>query len=341
VTADLRISPKLVLRSREFHKAREQSWRDLEALVERIENRGVVSLSPDELERLPSLYRILLSSLSVARSIALDRNLLVYLEGLALRSFLAVYGPRASLVGGFVAFLRIGFPRAVRAARWHMLVAAAMLALGTVVGFFLVLGDATWFAAFVPDSVTGDRGPNSTRDDLLGHEIFAPWPGLTEALLVFANFLFTHNSMIGIFAFGLGFIGGVPTLLLLFYQGLMLGAFLALHEQRGLVVEFLGWVSVHGVTELSAIILCGAAGLLIGEKMVFPGRYDRLENLAIHGRRAAQIAIGAVVMLLIAAALEGCFRQLVQSTPWRFIIGAASGCLWLTYFVVAGRERSP
>ena len=87
---------ELVLKSSEFRKGRQDSWRELEGLVGRVERRGVRSLSLDELQRLPILYRAALSSLSVARTIALDRNLLLYLESLALRAFLAVYGPRAS-----------------------------------------------------------------------------------------------------------------------------------------------------------------------------------------------------------------------------------------------------
>src|SRR6266478_558318 len=88
--------PELVLKSSEFRKGREAGWRDLETLVRRVERRGMRSLSLDELQRLPILYRTALSSLSVSRTIALDRNLLLYLENLALRAFLVVYGPRIS-----------------------------------------------------------------------------------------------------------------------------------------------------------------------------------------------------------------------------------------------------
>jgi len=72
-------APALVLRSSEFRRGREESWRELEALIARAERRGVRALSAEELQRLPLLYRSTLSSLSVARSIALDRNLLLYL----------------------------------------------------------------------------------------------------------------------------------------------------------------------------------------------------------------------------------------------------------------------
>src|SRR5262245_62098411 len=70
------ITPRaeLVLKSSQFRKGREDSWRELETLVSKVERRSVRSLSLDELQRLPILYRAALSSLSVARTIALDRN---------------------------------------------------------------------------------------------------------------------------------------------------------------------------------------------------------------------------------------------------------------------------
>jgi uncharacterized membrane protein SpoIIM required for sporulation len=229
----------------------------------------------------------------------------------------------------------------VRAARWHVLLSALCLLAGGLGGFLLTVADESWFNALVPRAMAEGRGPGSTRDDLLSKEIFGPWLGWTKALTVMATFLFQNNATIGIVAFTLGVAGGVPTVLLIAYQGLMIGAFVALHSNRGLIIDFLGWLSIHGVTELAAIFLCGGAGLLLGEKVLFPGRYARLENLALHGREAARIAVGAVLMLFLAAILEGVFRQLVASTALRFGIGGATGLLWLAYFLGAGRAAKP
>ena len=209
---------------------------------------------------------------------------------------------------------------------------------GTVAGLMLTLQDEAWFTAFVPSGLGGGRGPASTRADLLNKEIFAPWPGAVEAFGLFANVLFSHNSLIGIMTFGLGLAVGVPTIMLTIYQGLPLGAFIALHYNRDLTIEFLGWLAIHGVTELSALVLFSAGGLVIAEKILFPGRYSRTENLAMHGRLAAQMAVGGILMLFVAAILEGGFRQLVQSTPLRFAIGFGVGALWLTYFCLSGRN---
>jgi uncharacterized membrane protein SpoIIM required for sporulation len=330
--------PEIVLKSSEFRKGREAGWRELEDLVGRVERRGIRTLALEELLRLPILYRAALSSLSVARTIALDRNLLLYLEHLALRAFLAVYGPRLDVRQGLGAFFGRELPAAVRSARWHILIAALCLAVGTIAGFMLTIQDEAWFSALAPSGLSGGRGPSSSGADLLNREIFAPWPGAVESFGLFANVLFSHNTLIGITTFGLGLAAGVPTVMLSVYQGLPLGAFLALHHNRGLTVDFLWWLAIHGITELGALVLFAAGGLVIAEKMLFPGRYSRLDNLALHGRLAAQMAAGAVLMLFVAAILEGGFRQLVQSTPLRFAIGLGVGLLWLGYFCWAGRR---
>jgi uncharacterized membrane protein SpoIIM required for sporulation len=331
--------PEIVLKSSEFRKGRAEGWLELERLVTRVERQGIRRLSLDELQRLPILYRAALSSLSVARTIVLDRNLLLYLETLSIRAFLAVYGPRANPVTGLRAFFGRELPAAVRSARWHILIATLTMLLGTVIGFMLTVQDETWFNSFVPQGLSGGRGPTSTRADLYNKEIFAPWPGLVESFGIFAGVLFNHNTLVGIMTFGLGMGIGIPTIMLTFYQGLPIGAFVALHYNRDLTIDFLGWLAIHGVTELGGLILFAAGGLVIAEKMLFPGRYSRLENLAMHGRLAGQMAIGAVIMLFAAAFLEGGFRQLVQSTPLRFAIGFGAGALWLAYFTLAGREQ--
>jgi uncharacterized membrane protein SpoIIM required for sporulation len=334
-------SAALTLKSSEFRRAREANWRELEGLLERVQRNGVAALRPEELERLPLLYRATLSSLSLARAIALDRHLLLYLEDLCLRAYLVVYGPRGRLWDGFVSFIRHGFPAAVQAARWHLLVALLALLAGAATGYFLTIADEAWYSVIVPGWLSEGRGPSSTHDELLRDEIAAPWPGFLESFVELANFLFRHNTAIGILSFGLGVLGGVPTLLLTAYQGLTFGTFLAIHANRGLTWEFLGWVSMHGGTEFGAILLCSAGGLLVAERMLFPGRHSRLDSLALRGGTAARIAVGAMLMFFIAAILEGGFRQLIQPTAWRLAIGLVIGAAWIFYFSLPQREPPP
>ncbi|HEY6175847.1 MAG TPA: stage II sporulation protein M, partial [Kofleriaceae bacterium] len=324
--------PVVTLKSSEFRRTREQSWKELERLVDTAERRGVRTLTPQELNRLPQLYRSALSSLSVARAIALDRHLLLYLENLAMRGYLAIYSPKTTLLEAGGHFLH-AFPAAVRKARWHLLIVFIAFMVGIAVGFWLTIDDESWFSTFVPGGLSGGRGVASTRQSLLDKEIFAPWPGWVVSLGIVANFLFSHNTLVGILAFCLGLFAGVPTILLIAYQGLILGAFIGLHYNRDLTIDFLGWVSIHGVTEITAILLCGAAGLVVAEKMLFPDRYSRVDSIALHGRMAAEIAVGAILMFFVAAILEGGFRELVASTPGRFAVAAATGVGWLAYIL--------
>jgi uncharacterized membrane protein SpoIIM required for sporulation len=93
------------------------------------------------------------------------------------------------------------------------------------------------------------------------------------------------------------------------------------------------------VTELGAVVLCGGAGLVLAQSLVFPGRRTRLRNLAEGGRRAAVVVIGAVCLFLVAGLLEGVFRQLVQSVPARYAVAGATLAGWTFYFGWVGRAR--
>ena len=327
----------LLLRSAEFRKGREAGWRELDDMVSRVEVKGVGCLSASEVSRLPLLYRAAVSSLAVARNIVLDRNLLLYLENLSLRAYLAVYGPRSGMLERLGAFFRQGWPESVRGIHRHLAVAGLAMLAGLIAGWLLVASDMSYFHMLVPEGLAGSRGPGSSAEDL-SSVLFAPWPGVIDTFVVFANSLFRHNAMVGIMCFGLGFALGVPTLILLIYNGLILGAFLALHAARGLNVDFIAWLSIHGVTEILAVLLCAAAGLAVAEKILFPGDLPRLENLARHGRQVAGVVAGAVLMFFAAGILEGGFRQLINNTPGRYAFALLTAAGWFWYFSRVGRR---
>lgn len=325
-----------LLRSTRFRKERESGWRELDKIVTRVEKKGLASLSAEEAVRLPSLYRAAVSSLSVARTIVLDRNLLLYLESLALRSYLVVYGPRSGIMQNLHAFFTSGFPRTVRSMAPHLAIAFLALTLGGLAGYLLTSADMSYFTMLIPESVAQSRGPSSSTAELR-NAIFTDWPGFTETFIVFANFLFRHNTIVGLLSFGLSFALGLPTLLLLAYNGAILGAFIALYASRGLGMDFVAWVSIHGVTEILAILLCGAAGLVIAEKILFPGKRPRLDSLAHYGRKAASVAAGAVLLFFIAGILEGGFRQLIDSTPGRALFAVCTAAAWAAYFSLCAK----
>ena len=323
------------LKSTAFRREREGTWRELERLVGKSEKGGLRSLTATELFRLPKLYRASLSSLSVARAISLDRNVVGYLESLAARAYFCVYGARAGVAAGIAAFFRFGFPAAVRAARWHIGAAALCMGLGVFTGFILTLGEPDWYYALVPEALAEGRSPASSTAELRA-VLFETDDRVGEMLNVFAAFLFSRNAGIGMLAFALGFALGVPVVLLMFYNGLILGALAAVYEMHGLSAEFWAWIAIHGTTELTAVILCGGAGFVLATSLAFPGPNTRLATLARQGRMAARIVIGAVVLFLVAALLEGFARQLVTDSVWRAAIAVVALGFWVAYFVRAG-----
>jgi uncharacterized membrane protein SpoIIM required for sporulation len=325
------------LKSYEFRRERQASWVELERLVAAAERSGVRRLSAAELTRLPVLYRAALSSLSVARAISLDRNVVEYLEALCARAYVVVYGAHGGLWAAIRSFLGRRFPRAVRR-RWGVVTVSLVLTvLAAVAGAAIVGQDPERFHSIVPEGLSEGRGPEASTEEL--RSVLYHSETNAGGLAAMASMLFTHNSAVGILCFGLGFAAGIPTAVLLLTNGLMLGAFGALYGSRGLSFEFWAWVAPHGVPEIFAIVLCGAGGLLSAKALVFPGRLSRLENLAREGRDAGALVLGAIALLLLAGFLEGVIRQTVLDPYARTTIAVGVAIGVLAWVLLAGRRE--
>lgn len=320
--------------TRRFRAEREDEWRRLEDIVVRAEKRSVRRLSDEDLLALPVLYRGALSSLSVARETSLDLELVTYLESLCARAYFFVYGVRTPIGKRLGAFFARDWPGAVRALGKETLAALLLTLVGALAGYILVAGDPAWYDMLMPGGMVQGRDFDTSVEELrrtLYHSDDA------DALSVFATILFTHNSQVAIFCFALGFAFGVPTSMLLVYNGTTLGAFAALFVSKGLGFEMAGWLMIHGTTEFFAIILAGAAGIRIGWAVVFPGEETRLEAATRAGRTAAVAMAGVVLMLLVAGLLEGFGRQLIALDAARYAVGLTMLALWLGYFYLPRR----
>lgn len=319
----------LQLKSQRFRREREADWRRLETLVTKAETRSAGALSHTEILAMPVLYRSTLSALSVARATSLDQALIGYLESLAARAYFFVYGARSTPQEQLTAFFARDWPAGVRSMWRETLIAFAITALGAVVAWWLIGSDADWFYAFVDPQLAGGRDPTAAAATLregLYHDEGS------VGLSFFATMLFTHNAQVALGAFALGFALGVPTIVLLLMNGAMLGAMLHVFFSKGVGFEFGGWLLIHGVTELFAIILAGAAGLRIGWAVAFPGDRSRLEAISETGRAAGAAMMGVVIMLMLAGLLEGFGRQLITSDIARYAIAAGTAVLWAAYF---------
>ena len=323
-----------------FRKEREGGWMELEVLVGKALGRGLKVLTPDQLRRLPVLYRAALSSLAVARRTALDRALVSYLEDLSARADLAVYASRRPARKPLRRFVAAVFPRSVRALYRELALATLSFALGIVVACCLTLDDSQWYYAFVSADMASGRDPGAETSKLKSMLYDGGDTG-AAGLSVFASYLFTHNAKVGMMAFALGFAAGVPTVLLLFANGLTMGAFIALYARRGLLLPLLGWLLPHGVPELTAMLLCGAAGLALGRAVIFPGNHRARDALWLAGRQAALVVLGSVLLFAVAGVIEGVFRQVVQDDVIRFCV-ASFNLVWVVFWLaMAGRFGPP
>lgn len=326
-----------LLKSYRFREERQSDWQKLDLILTRAENGGVKRLSDEDMLALPRLYRQAVSSLSVARSISLDQNVIAYLESLCTRAYFFVYGARSTIGERMMNFLRRDWPAAVRGAAWPTLLSALFFFGGWGLAFFLCLQDMDWYWTFHGANFLEGRNPDATVE-YLRSTIYTDDHGEGQ-LTAFSSFLFNNNAQIALFAFALGFAFGIPTAWLLVYNGVMIGSMYAVFWDKGLGYEFTGWLMIHGVTELFAIVLAGAAGFIIGGAVAFPGAQTRLASARAAGQKAATIAMGCVVMLIIAALLEGFGRQLINSDIVRYMIAGGTGLLWMLYFYTARQER--
>jgi uncharacterized membrane protein SpoIIM required for sporulation len=328
---------ELRLKSSRFRAEREADWSRLEALLARAEKRSASALTDDELIAMPVLYRSALSSLSVARATSLDQNLIDYLEGLSTRAYFFVYGTRTTVLQRVGRFFARDWPEAAQAAWRETLVCWALMLIGVATAYVLVQQNPAWFSAFVPGELAEGRGPEASTAALKA-TLFNNGHG--HWLSVFAAFLFSHNAQVALFAFALGFAFGIPSALLEIMNGCGLGAFLAIFIAHGLGVDAGGWLLIHGVTELTATVLAGAAGMRIGWALAFPGERTRLDAAAVEGRKAATLMAGVLVMLLCAGLLEGIGRQLIQVTWIRYAVAAATGVVWTVYLYAPRRPET-
>ncbi len=328
-----------LLKSYRFREEREADWQKLDRILTRAENAGVRNLSEEEITALPRLYRQAVSSLSVARSISLDQNVIAYLESLCSRAYFFVYGARTTVGERINTFLRQDWPQAVRSAVRPTLLSALFFFGGWLLAFFLCLQDMDWFWAFHSDGGLAQGRTPDASEEYLRSTLYTRQGDIGDAqLTAFSAVLFNHNAQIALFTFALGFAFGLPTAWLLMYNGVMMGSLYAVFWSKGLGYEITGWLMIHGTTELFAIVLAGAAGFIIGGAVAFPGSHTRLDSARKAGHVAATVAMGCVIMLIVAALLEAFGRQMINSDMARYTIAGGMLLLWLLYFYMPRRH---
>ncbi|MGB0967875.1 MAG: stage II sporulation protein M, partial [Halocynthiibacter sp.] len=158
--------PRNTMRSFRFRTEREKGWKELDSLITRAEAAGIASLSYEEAAALASLYRQAMNSLSVARSISMDKALLAYLDALCARAYLVVYAPQESIRGVVVKLFTRGIPQAVRRSSLPLLIGFMTMFMGAVIGYVMFLQNPDWYFSFVSPGLADGRVPGASTEYL-------------------------------------------------------------------------------------------------------------------------------------------------------------------------------
>jgi uncharacterized membrane protein SpoIIM required for sporulation len=322
----------------EFQRLHEPIWRELE-LAAGLRRRDVGDAAPDaagtaekDRARFAALYRATCEHLELARVRAYPVHLVERLEALTAACHQRIYRQSDLGLARLGRFFLVDFPGTVRA-EWRAVLLAAivfvvpMLAVGVASyldpAFILSIHDAPSVDRY--DRMYGDgsggRRPQDSDWAMFGHYV-------------------RNNIGIAFQCFASGLFLGIGSLFYLAFNGVLAGSIAGYLTWRGLGPNFYSFVVTHAAFELTAIVLAGAAGLMLGRALLAPGRQSRRAALASTARKAVVIVYGVAAMLLVAAVIEAFWSGAAWIEPQvKYAVGATCWIGVLAYLVFFGRPR--
>ena len=301
-----------------FSAVRERRWARLEQLTRR---RRLTGAEADELVQ---LYQSVATDLSTVRSAAPDAATVARLSDLLGRARSAIAGAHEPAWGDVTRFVVLSLPAALYRIRWWTVaVTVGCLALGVVAGVWV----ATHPEALAAMGTPAER--RSYAEDAFA-QYYDPSPG-------FAAMVWTNNAWIAAQCVGLGISGFWP-LFVLANNAVLVGATGGMMADEGRLDLFLQLIAPHGLLELTAVFVAGAAGLRLFWTWVDPGRRPRAQALAEEARALFTVAVGLVGVLGVSGLVEGFLTG--SSLPWavKIAVGALALAAFWAYVLVLGRR---
>jgi len=296
----------MIIDLQKFIKEERVYWSELESVLDRLEKRPELKLSLSRLERFHYLYQRTSGDLAKIKTFASEPNTLAFLESLVARAFGEIHETRekphrlAPLHWFFSTFPQT-FRRHVRAF-WICLVA---MLVGSMFGGFVLLADPASKDLLLPFAHL--HGDPSER---VAQEENAKQDRLSGAKSSFSSHLMTHNTKVAIFTLALGLTWGIGTLIMLFYNGVILGAVAVDYVMAGESTFLLGWLLPHGAIEIPAIILAGQTGLVLAGALIGWGKPVTLKmRLRKISADLVTLILGIGLMLIWAGIVEAFFSQ--------------------------------
>ncbi len=315
---------------------RQPLWRELESLCDEFGRKVVGKIPADKVEKFSTLYRAACADLALAESYQLPPNTIDYLHRLVARAHNQLYRSRKFDRSAWYKKIFIDTPKLIfndpcvhiaTVLFWGLFLAAA----------YLAYNDSVWpgFAEDVADQEVLDN-----MTDM--YSSFEDFGFGTNSARTGAYVL--NNPTIGLFCF-VTMLFVLPGLVTLSYNAIFLGTvfgYMFRPDAAEAGINFKSFVTAHGPFELTAVVLCGGAGLKIGLSWMMTNGLSRKDSLIRTAREALPIAMCAVVLFILAALIEGFVSPMTERyMPWAVKGGVAvlSSAMLMFYFVVLGYPR--
>ena len=310
-----------------FVARRRPDWEALSALLSRLDG-GRLGLS--EVEDLDRLYRRAAADLSAARLEYAGTEAERALNQLCARAYARIYRAPRDRIAALRRFYRSELPALVRAERRFVLLSAALLLGGVAAGAVAVAARPEAAGWLVPEGVRRSVDEGEMWTDLLS--LVPP-----EAA---ASRIATNNLSVMVAAFAGGLLGGLGTVAVLVFNGVVLGAAGAYCARSGLLPRLLEFVCAHGFVELSVIVLAGAAGLMVADALLDTGDLPRGARVQARGRRGAALVLGCAPFLALCGLVEAYVSPApFIPAPLKLLSGAALGAALWGYLLLGGRAN--
>jgi uncharacterized membrane protein SpoIIM required for sporulation len=289
-------------------------WEQLDAILRRLADDPWRQLSVTEARELEALYQRACADLARLRTYAADPGVRAYLESLVARGYAEIHGQRdagggrSRVLATIWAWLARGLPQAFRRRQVAFWFTLALCVSGALFGAAAVAFDPEAKEVIMPFShLLGDPAERVAEEERRMREGEDRGEG---ARATFAGSLMVHNIQVTLNAMALGLTWGVGTLIIIFYNGVILGAVALDYVAAGQTVFLFGWLLPHGSVEIPAILIGGQAGFTLAGALI--GRRERRPLAARLRAVAPDVATlcgGAALLLVWAGVIESFLSQ--------------------------------
>lgn len=276
------------MKETKFIEQNKEKWLKFEQLL-RLNRRD-----PDKLS---DLFIQITDDLSYARTNYPNRSIRVYLNNLAQQLFYNIYKNKKESRNKFVNFWKEELPSVVFHCRYELLTALIVFLLAFAIGVVSSVYDPD-FAR----SILGDAYVDMTINNIEEGDPMGVYKNSSEVDMFLGITL--NNVRVAFLTFITGILASLGAIIVLVYNGIMVGTFQYFFIERGLGMESFLSIWLHGTLEISSIVIAGAAGIVLGKGFVFPGTHSRIRAFQISARRGLKLLIGIVPILVFAALIE-------------------------------------